>query len=115
MQSSIKIIQSMKSTILTVLLLSTTFIFAQEAKPNLENSLKVEKDTIKEKVNALNEVTVTAQKKYIKVDSDKTTISVKENAMLNSGSSLEAVKKLPGVITSPTGGISLNGKAVTIY
>lgn len=105
----------MKSIVLAVLLLSTTFIFAQEAKTNGENSPKVEKDSIKEKVNALNEVTVTAQKKYIKVDSDKTTISVKDNGMLNSGSSLEAVKKLPGVITSPTGGISLNGKAVTIY
>ncbi|WP_348822667.1 TonB-dependent receptor domain-containing protein [Flavobacterium aestuarii] len=105
----------MKSIVLAVLLLSATFIFAQEAKTNGENSPKTEKDSIKEKVNALNEVTVTAQKKYIKVDSDKTTISVKDNGMLNSGSSLEAVKKLPGVITSPTGGISLNGKAVTIY
>nr|WP_315195577.1 TonB-dependent receptor [uncultured Flavobacterium sp.] len=105
----------MKSTFLILLLLSTTFIFAQEAKPDLETSPKVKKDSIKEKVNTLNEVTVTAQKKYIKVDSDKTTISVKDNGMLNSGSSLEAVKKLPGVITSPTGGISLNGKAVTIY
>ena len=35
--------------------------------------------------------------------------------MLNSGSSLEAVKKLPGVITSPTGSITLNGKGVAIY
>ena len=105
----------MKSTVLAVLLLSTTFLFAQETKPSSKISAKAEKDTIKEKLNALNEVTVTARKKYIKVDSDKTTISVKDNDMLNSGSSLEAVKKLPGVITSPTGGISLNGKAVTIY
>ena len=90
-------------------------MFAQEAKPSLENSPKVENDTIKEKTNELKEVTVTSQKKYIKVDSDKTTISVKDNGMLNSGSSLEAVKKLPGVITAPTGGITLNGKAVTIY
>ena len=35
--------------------------------------------------------------------------------MLNSGSSLEAVKKLPGVITSPTGSITLNSKNVAIY
>lgn len=105
----------MKSTVLLGLFLSTSFIFAQEAKPNVENESKIENDSIKEKVNTLKEVTVTAQKKYIKVDSDKTTISVKDNGMLNSGSSLEAVKKLPGVITSPTGGISLNGKAVTIY
>ena len=35
--------------------------------------------------------------------------------MLNSGNSLEAIKRLPGVITSPTGGLTLNGKGVTIY
>jgi hypothetical protein len=34
--------------------------------------------------------------------------------MLNSGSSMDAVKK-PGVITSPTGSLTLNGKAVAIY
>jgi len=105
----------MKITMLAGLLLSSTFMFAQEAKPDVESSVKVKKDTVKEKVNQLNEVTVTSQKKYLKVESDKTTISVKDNSMLNSGSSLEAVKKLPGVITAPTGGISLNGKAVTIY
>ncbi|HSD08810.1 TonB-dependent receptor domain-containing protein [Flavobacterium sp.] len=105
----------MKTTLLALVLLSTTFIFAQETRPNSESSTAVAKDSIKEKVNQLNEVTITSQKKYIKVESDKTTINVKENDMLNSGSSLEAVKKLPGVITSPTGGISLNGKNVTIY
>ncbi len=35
--------------------------------------------------------------------------------MLNSGNSLEAIKRLPGVINSPTGGLTLNGKGVTIY
>lgn len=35
--------------------------------------------------------------------------------MLNNGNSLEAIKRLPGVITSPTGGLTLNGKGVTIY
>jgi iron complex outermembrane recepter protein len=105
----------MKITILSLLLLSTSIIFAQEVKPSLEKKSKTENDTIKEKINTLNEVTVSTQKKYIKVESDKTTINVKENSMLNSGSSLDAVKKLPGVITSPTGGISLNGKGVTIY
>jgi iron complex outermembrane recepter protein len=105
----------MKITILSLLLLSTSIIFAQEVKPSLEKKSKTENDTIKEKINTLNEVTVSTQKKYIKVESDKTTINVKENSMLNSGSSLDAVKKLPGVITSPTGGISLNGKGVAIY
>ena len=79
----------MKLKILPVLLFSTSFLFAQQAQPN-QDSPKVEKDSIKEKVNSLNEVTVTAQKKYIKVDSDKTTISVKTTAC----STVEAVLKL---------------------
>lgn len=71
---------------------------------------------LKEKTNSLNEVTIYANKKQlVKVESDKTTISIKDNAMLNSGNSLDAVKRLPGVITSPTGSLNLNGKNVTIY
>ena len=64
----------------------------------------------------LKEVTVFGNKKqFLKVESDKTIVSVKDNGMLNSGNSLEAIKRLPGVITSPTGGLTLNGKGVTIY
>ncbi len=71
---------------------------------------------LKSKTNNLKEVEVFGNKRqYIKVDSDKTTISVKSNGMLNSGNSLEAVKRLPGVITSPTGSITLNGRSVRIY
>ncbi len=93
----------------------------EEAKINFEVAEDSEKITLnpitlKEKLNTLSEVTVYGNKRqYIKVDSDKTTISVKDNGMLNSGSSLDAVKRLPGVITSPTGGLSLNGKNVRIY
>lgn len=72
--------------------------------------------SLKEKNNSLNEVTVYGNKKqFIKVESDKTTVNISNNAMLNSGSSLDAVKRLPGVITSPAGGLSLNGKNVTVY
>jgi len=42
-------------------------------------------------------------------------VSIKDNAMLNSGNSFEAIKKLPGVITSPTGSLTLNGKGVAVY
>jgi len=34
--------------------------------------------------------------------------------MLGTGNAYDAVKKLPGVIASPTGGLTLNGKGVTI-
>lgn len=100
----------MKSKLLVLVFLATGMLFAQE-----NQSEKQVKDSIKRKEILLDEVKITSKKKFIKVDSDKTTIAVKDNAMLNSGSSLEAVKKLPGVITSPTGSITLNGKGVAIY
>ncbi len=89
------------------------FAFSSFAQETTKSSAAL--DTVKPKINKLDEVKVSFQKKYIKVESDKTTIAVKDNAMLNSGSSLEAVKKLPGVITSPTGSITMNGKRVSIY
>ena len=71
---------------------------------------------LKEKIFSLGEVTVLGNKKqFIKVESDKTTVSVKNNAMLNSGSSFDALKRLPGVIISPTSSLTLNGKDVKVY
>lgn len=95
----------MKSFFMAALSLAATTVFAQETK--------TQNDTIKPK--ELKEVTITQQKKFIKVDSDKTTVSVKDNAMLSTGNAYDAVKKMPGVIASPTGGLSLNGKGVVIY
>ena len=106
----------MKSLSITLCLLATHVIFAQEAptksqetpKTNTADSSPQGEQAKQKKTNELSEVTVYGNKKqYIKVDSDKTTINVRDNAMLNSGSSLEAVKKIPGVIISPTGSITL--------
>lgn len=83
-----------------------------------ENSAKIILDpiTLSEKNNALSEVQVYGNKKqFLKVEADKTIVSVKENPMLSTGSTYDAVKKLPGVIASPTGGLTLNGKGVAIY
>lgn len=68
-----------------------------------------------EKLNTLKEVVLTDRKKYIKVESDKTTINVKDNPLVSSGTALDAIKKMPGVVASPTGGFSLNGKPIVIY
>src|SRR6218665_3216445 len=100
----------MKNIFIAAILLAATQTFAQE-NPNT-----TVQDTVKKpKVNELQEVTIASQKKFIKIESDKTTVAVKDNAMLSTGNAYEAVKKLPGVIASPTGGLSLNGKGVTIY
>lgn len=104
----------MKSLCIAVLLLTATVSLAQE-KPK-EQPTKTVQDSVKTpKVNELKELTITQQKKFIKIDSDKTTVAVKDNPMLGTGNAYDAVKKLPGVIASPTGGLSLNGKGVTIY
>jgi outer membrane receptor protein involved in Fe transport len=100
----------MKSLFLSITLLIANVLFAQE---NTSNEQK--KDSIKKKTEVLDEVKVTTKKQLIKVDSDKTTVSIKDNEMLSTGNAYDAVKKLPGVIASPTGGLSLNGKGVAIY
>jgi outer membrane receptor protein involved in Fe transport len=97
----------MKSLFLSLVVLTTISTFAQETKK--------EQDSSKAKTTTLDEVKVTTKKQLIKIDSDKTTVSVKDNAMLSTGSAYEAVKKLPGVIAAPTGGLTLNGKGVAIY
>jgi len=64
----------------------------------------------------LSEVTVIGNKKeFIKIDADKTTYLVKDNPALSTGSMSDAIRKLPGVIVSPTGNLNLNGKDLAIY
>jgi iron complex outermembrane recepter protein len=107
----------MKSLFLSSLFLVAFSSIAQETQPVLvQPSNEVVKDTVKPKVNSLNEVTVYGNKKqFMKIESDKTIVAVKDNPMLSTGTAFEAVKKLPGVITSPTGSLMLNGKSVRIY
>ena len=99
----------MKNLFLTIVFLFAFSSFAQEIKPTI-------KDTVKAKTSSLDEVKVYGNKKqFLKVEADKTIVSVKDNPMLSSGTAFEAVKRLPGIITSPTGSLILNGKSVAIY
>ena len=97
----------MKSALFTLVLLMANSLFAQETKTT--------NDSVTKKTKVLEEVKVTSKKQLIKVESDKTTVSVKDNVMLSTGNAYDAVKKLPGVIAAPTGGLSLNGKGVAVY
>lgn len=104
----------MKSFFLSVLFLISAVSLAQETKPQNQ----VAKDSTKsvEKTNELKEVTIYGKKRqFVKIESDKTTVSIKDNPMLSTGNAFEAVKKIPGVIASPIGGLTLNGKGVRIY
>lgn len=80
-----------------------------------QKTINLEPIQLSEKVGQLEEIVVYDRKKYIKVDSDKTTISVKDNPLISSGTALDAIKKMPGVVASPTGGFTLNGKQISIY
>ena len=79
------------------------------------NSITLEDVLLTEKMTNLKEVVLTDRKKYIKVESDKTTINVKDNPLVSSGTALDAIKKMPGVVASPTGGFTLNGKPIVVY
>lgn len=79
------------------------------------NSITLEDVILTEKMTNLKEVVLTDRKKYIKVESDKTTINVKDNPLVSSGTALDAIKKMPGVVASPTGGFTLNGKPIVVY
>jgi hypothetical protein len=74
----------MKSLLFTLAFLSANAVFAQETE--------TPKDTIKKKVEVLDEVKVSTKKQLIKVESDKTTVSIKDNAMLSTGTAYDAVK-----------------------
>ncbi|HNX89183.1 MAG TPA: outer membrane beta-barrel protein [Paludibacteraceae bacterium] len=55
------------------------------------------------------------KKQFVNADADKTTYQVKDNTALSTGSMRDAVRKLPGVVISPSGDLNLNGKNVSIY
>ncbi len=101
----------MKSSILTLICLVAFSSFAQEVP-----TTTVVQDTVKPKTSSLDEVKVYGNKKqFLKVEAGKTIVSVKDNPMLSSGNAMEAVKKMPGIISSPTGSLILNGKSVAIF
>lgn len=68
------------------------------------------------KTEEIKGVDVVADKKQmVKIDADKSTYQVKDNPTLTTGSIRDAVRKLPGIVLSPTGDLTLNGKTVSIY
>jgi len=87
-----------------------------EVTESNKNKIVLSNLNLKEKINSLNEVVIYANKRqFIKVESDKTIVNIKDNAMLNTGNVYEALKRLPGIMSSPTKSLSLNGKVVTVY
>lgn len=72
-----------------------------------------EQDSLKTK--ELNEVVVVQKKKAVEQKADRTVFDFSEQAHLNSGSVMEGLKKLPGLIVSDVAGMMYQGKQLEVY
>ena len=69
-----------------------------------------------EKTRQLDEVTISGiKRRFIQVDADKTTITVKDNPILTVSSLYDAILKIPGVVPFPGGGFAIGGKFATVF
>jgi len=88
--------------IITVLLLVTSLkLFSQE----------IVKDTVQE----MDEIVVEKKKKAVERTADRTIFDFSGQSHLNSGSLLECLKKLPGLIISEVAGMLYQGKQLEVY
>ena len=69
----------------------------------------------KEKEVELKEVVLTKQKKAIEQKPDRTIFDFESQAHLNSGSVMEGLKKLPGLIISDVAGMMYQGKQLEVF
>lgn len=72
-------------------------------------------DSIAEMETELKEVVVEKKKKAVERKADRTIYDFSEQSHLNSGSLMEGLKKLPGLIISDIAGMMYQGKALEVY
>ena len=87
-------------TITLFTIFSTVSIFAQETQKS---------------PTKLDDVVVSKQKKAIEKKADRTIFDFAGQSQLNSGSVLEGLRKLPGLIISDIAGINYQGKQLDVY
>lgn len=87
-----------------------------EIKANTVDTVQLGELVLKETVSVLDEVTVTGiQRRFIQVEADKTTITVKDNPILTVSSIYDAILKIPGVVPYPGGGFAISGQIANVY
>jgi len=96
----------MKKTLFTFSILGSVLGFAQETKDNNDSKLK-EKE--------IESVVITKTKKAVEQKADRTIFNFSEQPSLNSGSLMEGVKKLPGLVVSDMVGMMYQGKPLDVY
>ena len=94
----------MKKQIAVLSLLISVMGWAQEDKPQTQ---KKEKE--------IKEVTITKTKKAVEQKADRTIFDFSEQPNLNTGTALEGIKKLPGLIVSDLTGMAYQGKMLDVY
>ena len=94
----------MKKQIAVLSLLICAMGWAQEDKPQTQ---KKEKE--------IKEVTITKTKKAVEQKADRTIFDFSEQPNLNTGTALEGIKKLPGLIVSDLTGMAYQGKMLDVY
>lgn len=67
------------------------------------------------KTTELKEVVVQSKKKSIEQRADRTIFDFSEQSHLNSGSLMEGLKKLPGLIVSDVAGMMYQGKQLEVF
>lgn len=77
----------------------------------------VAQETAKEKTREKNieAVTITKTKKAVEQKADRTIFDFSEQPNLNSGSSMEGIKKLPGMVVTDIAGMMYQGKLLEVY
>jgi hypothetical protein len=70
---------------------------------------------LQEDVTQLKEVVIEKRKKAVEQKADRTIFDFSQQAHLNSGSTLEGLKKLPGLIISEVAGMMYQGKQLEVF
>jgi hypothetical protein len=94
----------MRNFLICLSFLTFQFSLAQE---------EIAKDTTK--TTELKEVVVQSKKKSIEQKADRTIFDFSEQSHLNSGSLMEGLKKLPGLIISDVAGMMYQGKQLEVF
>jgi hypothetical protein len=98
----------MKFLFTAFLMLGSVSLFAQTETETV-------KDSVKEMKTELNEVVLEKKKKAIERKADRTIFDFSEQPNLNSGSLMEGLKKIPGLLVSDMVGMLYQGKQLQVY
>ena len=92
-----------KFSVAVIALLFGPLYFAQEK----QNTEPKEKD--------IEGVIITKTKKAVEQKADRTIFDFSEQEYLNTGSAMEGIKKLPGLIATDVAGMMYQGKVLDVY